>query len=116
MPAGQAPLAAGAIPPHAVAADKELLASLNNTYGLLPDFYRDLPFRCRGCGGDEVWTAKQQKWWYEVAQGNINSTAMHCRACRRLEKARVDEARRVSEAGRLGKAQSRPQKPLDMEK
>ena len=55
------------MPGFAVAADKTLLASLNNTYGLLPDFYVDRLFTCRDCRTEEVWTAKQQKWWYEVA-------------------------------------------------
>jgi hypothetical protein len=87
------------MPGFAVAADKTLLASLNNTYGLLPDFYVDRLFTCRDCRTEEVWTAKQQKWWYEVAQGNINSQAVRCRPCRQLESARVEEARRVAQAG-----------------
>ncbi|WP_238944985.1 zinc-ribbon domain containing protein [Vandammella animalimorsus] len=29
-----------------------------------------------------MWTAKQQKWWYEAAYGPIYSDAKHCRACR----------------------------------
>ncbi|WP_347483885.1 zinc-ribbon domain containing protein [Vandammella animalimorsus] len=29
-----------------------------------------------------MWTAKQQKWWYEVAHGPIYSGSKHCRACR----------------------------------
>jgi len=38
----------------------------NNSYGA-PDFvtrgcYVDVPFRCQGCGKNEVWTAAQQKW------------------------------------------------------
>ncbi|MBD9662559.1 hypothetical protein J2W37_005745 [Variovorax paradoxus] len=65
-----------------VVADTALLAAHNNTYGPLPAFYVDKAFTCRDCGADEVWTAKQQKWWYEVALGNINSTAVRCRACR----------------------------------
>ncbi|WP_238945951.1 zinc-ribbon domain containing protein [Vandammella animalimorsus] len=40
------------------------------------------PFTCCRCGAQEVWTAKQQKWWYEVAHGPIYSGAKHCRACR----------------------------------
>jgi transcription elongation factor Elf1 len=67
--------------PGLVAADKSALAH-NNTYGLLPDFYWDMAFTCRDCGSEEVWTAKQQKWWYEIAKGNINSTAVRCRSCR----------------------------------
>ena len=65
-----------------VAADTALLAAHNNTYGALPTFYVDKAFTCRDCGAQEVWTAKQQKWWYEVALGSIHSTAVRCRACR----------------------------------
>jgi len=30
-----------------------------------------------------VWTAEQQKWWYEVAKGPIFSVAVRCRECRK---------------------------------
>ena len=80
-------------------ADLEILGRHNNTYGLLPEFYFARPFSCRDCGAEEVWTAKQQKWWYEIAKGRIESRALRCRPCRLLERARVEEARRVSQAG-----------------
>lgn len=57
--------------------------------------YTDLPFRCVDCGMDEIWTATQQKWWYEVAKGYIFSTARRCRTCRRKERERRNESRRV---------------------
>jgi len=71
----------------------------NNSYGA-PDFvrrgyYLDRPFRCAGCGREEIWTAAQQKWWYEVAKGYLYSGAKLCRPCRRREQARRSEARRV---------------------
>ena len=71
----------------------------NNSYGV-PGFvergyYKDEPFTCAGCGVAQIWTAWQQKWWYEVAKGFAYSTAKHCRACRRREQARRAEARRV---------------------
>lgn len=78
-------------PAGAVMADlKEL--SHNNTYSRLPRFYVDKVFKCRGCGKEEVWPAEQQKWWYEVIKGNINSSAVRCRACRDKEKARKKNA------------------------
>jgi hypothetical protein len=67
-------------------ADLEVLARHNNTYGVLPSYYLDRPFTCRDCGVEEVWTAKQQKWWYEVAHGHIDSTAVRCRACRQARR------------------------------
>lgn len=89
-----------------VKADKSQLLH-NNTYGLLPDFYLDKAFTCRDCGNEEVWTAKQQKWWYEVAKGNINSTAVRCRSCRKKEQARKAEARKIHLQG-LAPKQSNP--------
>jgi putative zinc ribbon protein len=77
----------------------------NNTYGPLPLFYVDKPFVCRDCGKAEVWTATQQKWWYEVAKGHIDSHAVRCRACRRSEQQRRAEARRVHMEGLAKKKQ-----------
>jgi len=64
-----------------------------------PSFYLGRPFVCKDCGAHEVWTAKQQKWWYEIAKGPIGSTAVRCRMCRLRDRARVEEARRASQAG-----------------
>jgi hypothetical protein len=70
-----------------------------NSYGE-PDFvrrgfYQDRPFTCAQCHAPQVWRAWQQKWWYEVAKGYVDSTAKLCRPCRRREQARRAEARRV---------------------
>jgi len=76
----------------------EALASYKS-YGtpafVMRGYYQNIPFRCRGCGKDEIWTAMQQKWWYEVAKGYVYSTASLCRPCRKKEQARRTEARRV---------------------
>lgn len=61
-----------------------------NSYGL-PDFVRrgryvDRPFDCCDCGSRQVWTAAQQKWWYETAHGSLYSTAVRCRACRQARR------------------------------
>lgn len=61
-----------------------------NSYGP-PDWYQrgyyvDTPFRCVDCGVEQVWTATQQKWWYEVAKGQPFSFAKRCRACRRRKR------------------------------
>lgn len=86
----------------------EALLAPNNSYGA-PDFvyrgyYVDRPFRCVDCGKEEVWTGTQQKWWYEVAKGFAYSTAIRCRLCRRRERARRDEARRIHLQGLERKA------------
>ena len=69
------------------------------SYGI-PDFvqrgyYQDRPFRCKDCGVAEIWTAAQQQWWYEQAQGDVWTVAVRCRACRSSERARQAEARRI---------------------
>ena len=69
------------------------------SYGI-PDFvqrgyYQDRPFRCKDCGVAEIWTAAQQQWWYEQAQGDVWTVAVRCRACRSSERARKAEARRI---------------------
>jgi hypothetical protein len=81
-----------------VPVNEELLAP-NNSYGT-PDFvrrgyYADKPFRCASCGKEEVWTGRQQKWWYEVAKGFVYSTAVRCRLCRRKKREQSAESRRV---------------------
>jgi hypothetical protein len=79
--------------------NRELLAKVNS-YGA-PDwlergYYLDTPFKCVGCGVDEVWTATQQKWWYEVAKGFWYSHAIRCRACRKKQREKKEDARRRS--------------------
>jgi hypothetical protein len=85
-------------PTGAVAVNPDALAP-NNSYGeplfVTRGFYTDLPFRCVDCGKDEVWTAHQQKWWYEVAKGPVFATAIRCRPCRRKQQTRKADSRRV---------------------
>jgi hypothetical protein len=81
-----------------VAVDPAALAP-HNSYGQ-PDFvsrgyYVDQPFACRACGVPQIWTAAQQKWWYEVARGPVFSTARLCRSCRQQERQRREAARRT---------------------
>ena len=68
--------------------------------------YLDLAFTCLDCGKQEVWTATQQKWWYEVAKGNLFTRAARCRPCRRKQQARKAEARRVHLDGVAKKRQN----------
>ena len=87
-----------------VPVDPDQLAPDDTHCNSRPDFavrgyYVDQPFECRGCGEPQNWTAAQQKWWYEVAKGNVWTKARFCRPCRRLERARREEARRVHLGG-----------------
>lgn len=61
--------------------------------------YEDVSFVCKDCGKKETWTAAQQKWWYEVAHGGLNTTAVRCRPCRRRERERKRDARRIQLEG-----------------
>jgi hypothetical protein len=84
----------------------------HNSYGapqyVAPDgVYQDRPFICRECGKEEVWTAGQQKWWYEVAKGSIYAEARRCNACRRRERERRDETRRIHLKGIARKNEKR---------
>ncbi|WP_434339275.1 zinc-ribbon domain containing protein [Motilimonas cestriensis] len=83
-------------PASAVASDiAELQHNIRAAYTSMPLFYLDMPFICKDCESFELWTAKQQKWWYEIAKGSIDSIAIRCRSCRKKEQARKAEARRV---------------------
>jgi hypothetical protein len=70
-------------------------------------FYADRPFECVDCGKADIWTAAQQKWWYEVAKGDVFTIARRCRACRRRERTRRAEARRVHLEGLAHKQHDR---------
>lgn len=81
----------------------------DNSYGA-PDFvmrghYQPKPFACKDCGKADIWTAAQQKWWYETMRGYVWSTAIRCRECRARERARIAAAREASEAGLARKLQ-----------
>jgi hypothetical protein len=72
-------------PIGSVPVDPEALAPYNS-YGeptfVAIGYYVDQPFRCLDCGVAQVWRAAQQKWWFEVAKGQVYSTAVRCRKCR----------------------------------
>ena len=51
-------------------------------------FYRDSPFRCRDCGTESVWSAEEQRFWFERADGPRQSVAVSCTSCRRKLKER----------------------------
>jgi hypothetical protein len=71
-------------------------------------YYMDIPFTCKACGAGQIWTSHQQKWWYEVAKGDVFRTANRCRACRRRERERRNEARQVHVSGVAEKARRGP--------
>jgi hypothetical protein len=70
-------------------------------------FYVDRPFDCKTCGVAQVWTATQQKWWYEAAKGDVWTVAVLCKPCRRREQARKAAARIMQLEGLARKAAQR---------
>ncbi|WP_425397407.1 zinc-ribbon domain containing protein [Aeoliella sp.] len=69
------------IPPGAVFANPRQQVP-NNSYCPAPTYYEDIEFKCIDCGKREVWLAKDQKWYYEVAKGPLYATAVRCQECR----------------------------------
>lgn len=77
---------------HRLPVDPDKL-NMGNSYASPPEYYYDQEFDCSDCGVHQVWTAKQQKWWYEQAGGYFFATAIRCRACRKKEHDRKAQAR-----------------------
>lgn len=86
-----------------------------NSYGqptfVRDGYYRDANFTCVDCGIEEVWRATQQKWWYEVAKGHVESRATRCHRCRKIETERRNQARRVHLDGLARKRQDQTPPP-----
>lgn len=76
-------------------------------------YYVDFPFRCKDCQKQEVWSPAQQRWWYEIAKGDVWTVAVRCRPCRRRERARRTAARVVAEAGMARKRRVKPEASLE---
>ena len=90
------------VPPASAPCNADNLAPYNS-YGnpvfVVRGYYEDIVFCCKDCGVEETWRATQQKWWYEVAKGHVDTTATRCRPCRRRERERRAAAREVHLAG-----------------
>lgn len=104
------------MPKDAVICHPELLAP-SNSYGVplfvTRGYYVDIHFQCADCQKQEVWLAAQQQWWYEVAKGNENAGARRCRPCRKIERDRKTEARRVCLEGLAKKLAANSPTPQD---
>lgn len=84
-PALDKALLASVLPPGVVLANLKRLQEQHpnyNSYNGYPLYYRDMPFSCCDCGQAQIWSAAQQKWWYEEAGGSLHATAIRCRPCR----------------------------------
>ncbi|MFK5971580.1 MAG: zinc-ribbon domain containing protein [Candidatus Marithrix sp.] len=84
------------LPESSILANHEELKH-NNTHAF-PEYYIDISYKCRDCGSEKIWTARQQKWWYEIAKGNIYSNAIRCRGCRnKIHAAKIQQKQHMQE-------------------
>lgn len=84
------------LPDGAIAADLSEQAPYNSYSAPLLPYYIDQPFTCVDCGAEEIWTAEQQKWYFETAKGPVGATAIRCRPCRQKRNAEKESHRRRS--------------------
>lgn len=81
-----------------IVVDKEKWGVNDNTYAIPPDFYYDVEYECSDCSERSVWTALQQKHWYEELGKTINSFAKRCQICRaRINADKEDQKRHMVE-------------------
>jgi hypothetical protein len=66
------------IPKNALAANPE---AQNHSGYSAKFYYRDMHYTCAGCGRPGVWTAQQQKKYFEVQKGNIYNEPKWCHKC-----------------------------------
>lgn len=76
-----------AMPHGALAADVQRLELIHGAPFWLPGYYVDISYRCCDCGAACVWTAQDQKWWYEQVQGSLYASASRCKDCRARHRA-----------------------------
>jgi len=67
------------------------------SYDVAPEYYSDQEFRCCDCDSNEIWTAQQQKYYYEGVRENIYATTMRCRKCRTYNEAVKEDQKRHME-------------------
>ena len=72
-------------------------------------FYVDEQRRCVQCKETFVFSAKEQKFWYETLKFNFGSSAIRCRRCRRQKQS--ERALREQIGTALRQLQARPNDP-----
>ncbi len=76
------------VPVDAIPASLEVIARWRSGYSTFSraPFFRDIHFTCDDCGRKSIWTAQEQRHWYEVLHGSPYSEARRCSECRRKRK------------------------------
>src|ERR1043166_2407644 len=86
------------MPPHfflrAVRMDYETAQRADfekQNYTVCPRFwYIDAAFLCEDCGQQFVFTAEEQRFWYEERGFYVDSTPNRCVSCRKANRTRLD--------------------------
>ena len=97
------------VPPGAIFVNHSRVHS-RSVMPAFPLWYADKNFTCRDCGKQEIWTARQQQWWDEVAKGEIETFAIRCRTCRRRKREADETTTRCIRQSRLRRAHERAAK------
>ena len=64
-------------------------------YSVCPRYwYVDAAFICRECGKEFVFTAREQRFWYEEMRFWIDSLPTRCAACRKQQRTRLELRKR----------------------
>ena len=73
------------VPDDAIPAGVDYIQRSRSSYSLFhrPPYYQDIRFRCADCGSESIWTADDQRHWYEQLHGSPYGTAKRCGECRR---------------------------------
>ena len=73
------------IPPGAIPASPEFVRDCRTSLSMAKraPYYQDIEFTCSDCNAPDVWTAMEQRHWFEQLHGPIYSDAKRCRICRR---------------------------------
>jgi putative zinc ribbon protein len=81
---------AAEIPRDAVPVSLDIARFWRLSYSLQrPPYYQDIRFTCADCDTDSVWTAQEQRHWFEILHGSPYSTAKRCAACRKKRKTKA---------------------------
>ena len=97
------------VPVGAIPANVDLQASANTYCPKI--FYLDRPFRCVGCGKQEIWTAEDQMYWHETMKGTIHTIPKRCRVCRKIAREKKAKHRERSVAGAAKKRANKAPEP-----
>ena len=68
-------------PSSAIIANKPIEVQ-SDSESKLPTCYTDIVFTCRDCGSNELWSAEQQRFYYETSRRPLDEKRERCRKCR----------------------------------